>query len=269
MPATPPLTRPAICKTTCWRCATISTKLAEQMREILSARGNAAWQRARSAGSKTAGRDAAGAAREVSDNFVGVVDESLKERPYTTLGDRRRPRLSVRIDVAALIGAARGEEPSQMLKSIAHEIALSIQARNGLNPAVIVWTAVIAIAALCRFRVPLRRRLCWLSLRFDSVIAGLIMAGIFVVIALIAAVIAALIRQRVRERAILARAAKAHAPSWLLDPKILGVAVEAGRTIGWQRIVPVAVVGFRRRAMEREVRSQAAAARAHRTNKQP
>jgi hypothetical protein len=84
----------------------------------------------------------------------------------------------------------------------------------------------------------------WLSLRFDGVIAGLIMAGIFVAVALIAALISALIRQRVRERAILARAARAHSPSWLLDPKILGIAVEAGRTIGWQRIVPVAVLGF-------------------------
>jgi ElaB/YqjD/DUF883 family membrane-anchored ribosome-binding protein len=60
------------------------TKLAGEMREVLSARGNAAWQRARS-GLEDAGRDAADAAREVSDNFVGVVDESLKERPYTTL----------------------------------------------------------------------------------------------------------------------------------------------------------------------------------------
>ena len=60
------------------------TKLAEQMREIFSARGQAAWQRARS-GLEDVGRDAAGAARDVSDNFVGAVDDSLKERPYTTL----------------------------------------------------------------------------------------------------------------------------------------------------------------------------------------
>jgi hypothetical protein len=82
------------------------------------------------------------------------------------------------------------------------------------------------------------------------------MAGIFAVVAVIAAVIAALIRQRVRERAILARAAKAHSPSWLLDPKILGVAVEAGRTIGWQRIVPIAMLGFVVAQWMREARGQ-------------
>jgi hypothetical protein len=131
-----------------------------------------------------------------------------------------------------------------MFKSLSREITLSIQARSGLSPAVVVWTAVIAVAALAAFVFLCVAGYAWLSLRFDSIFAGLIMAGIFVVLALVAALISALIRQRVRERAILARAAKAHSSSWLLDPKIVGIAVEAGRTIGWQRIVPVAMLGF-------------------------
>ena len=70
-------------------------KLAEQVREILSSRGNAAWRRAKSSvdsavsDARDTGRDAAGAAtaamRDVSDNFVDAVDESIKTRPYTTL----------------------------------------------------------------------------------------------------------------------------------------------------------------------------------------
>ena len=94
----------------------------------------------------------------------------------------------------------------------------------------------------------------WLSLRYGSVTAGLAMAGIFVAIAIIAAIVSALIRRRVRERAILARAAKAHAPSWLLDPRILATAVQAGRSIGWQRIVPLALVGFMAAQWAREYR---------------
>ncbi len=131
-----------------------------------------------------------------------------------------------------------------MLKSLTREITLSIQARNGMSPAVVVWTVVLAMAALTAFVFLCVAGYARLSLRFDSTIAALIMAGIFIVVALIAALVAALVRRRVRERAILARAAKAQSPSWLLDPKILGVAVEAGRSIGWQRIVPVAVLGF-------------------------
>jgi ElaB/YqjD/DUF883 family membrane-anchored ribosome-binding protein len=66
-------------------------RLAEQVREILAARGNAAWQRAKSsiddvvADARDHGRDAAGAVRDVSDRFVEVVDDSLRTRPYTTL----------------------------------------------------------------------------------------------------------------------------------------------------------------------------------------
>jgi hypothetical protein len=143
-----------------------------------------------------------------------------------------------------------------MFKNLTREITLSIQARNGVSPAVLAWTAVIAFAALTAFVFLCVAGYAWLSLRFDNIVAGLIMAGIFVVVALIAALIAALIRQRVRERAILARAAKAHSPSWLFDPKILGVAVEAGRTIGWQRIIPVALVGFMAAQLAREHRER-------------
>jgi ElaB/YqjD/DUF883 family membrane-anchored ribosome-binding protein len=66
-------------------------RLAEQVSEILGNKGSAAWQRARSsvddmvAGAQDSGREAVDAVREVSDNFVEAVDESIKTRPYTTL----------------------------------------------------------------------------------------------------------------------------------------------------------------------------------------
>ena len=66
-------------------------KLAEQVGEILGAKGNAAWQKARSsvddmvAGAQDTGREAVDAMREVSDNFVEAIDDSIKTRPYTTL----------------------------------------------------------------------------------------------------------------------------------------------------------------------------------------
>ncbi|MFZ0424880.1 MAG: hypothetical protein WAL80_18535 [Xanthobacteraceae bacterium] len=66
-------------------------RLAEQVGDILAGKGNAAWQRAKAtvdeavADAQGKGREAADAVREVSDNFVDAVDESLKTRPYTTL----------------------------------------------------------------------------------------------------------------------------------------------------------------------------------------
>ena len=49
------------------------------------------------------GREAAGAMREVSDNFVEAIDESIKTRPYTTLAIVAGLGFSVRRDVAALM----------------------------------------------------------------------------------------------------------------------------------------------------------------------
>jgi hypothetical protein len=142
-----------------------------------------------------------------------------------------------------------------MLKSLTREIALSMQARNGASLAVLIWVAVMALALFTAFVFLCVSGYETLSLRYDPVIASLAMAGIFVIVALVAAIVSMLIRRRVRERAILARAAKAHAPSWLLDPRILGTAVEAGRAIGWQRIVPVALVAIMAAQWARESRS--------------
>ncbi len=67
------------------------SKLAEQVREIVSARGQRAWQRAMSgvddvvAEARHTAGDATDAMRDVSDRVTGAIDDSLKERPYTTL----------------------------------------------------------------------------------------------------------------------------------------------------------------------------------------
>jgi ElaB/YqjD/DUF883 family membrane-anchored ribosome-binding protein len=66
-------------------------RLAEQVGEILAGKGNAAWQRAKSsvddvvADAQAKSQEAVSAVREVSENFVEAIDESIKERPYTTL----------------------------------------------------------------------------------------------------------------------------------------------------------------------------------------
>ena len=67
------------------------SRLAEQVGDILTNKGTAAWQRARSSvdgvvsDAQDRSREAVGAMRDVSDNFVEAVDESIKNRPYATL----------------------------------------------------------------------------------------------------------------------------------------------------------------------------------------
>ena len=144
-----------------------------------------------------------------------------------------------------------------MLKGWMNDITLAIRARSGVTPALLVWVAIIFLASLTAFAFLCVAAYQWLSLQVDAVIAGLIMAGIFVLIALLAAFAGAMGRRRARERAILERAARAHAASsWLLDPKILGVALQAGRTLGWERIIPIALLGFLAAQWARERRRQ-------------
>jgi hypothetical protein len=143
-----------------------------------------------------------------------------------------------------------------MLKGWMHDITLAIQARSGASAALFVWMAIIAFALLSAFVFLCIAAYDWLSLQLGGVFAGLIMAGAFVLIAAIGTIFSALARRRARERAILERAARTRASSsWLLDPKIVTAAVEAGRALGWQRILPVALLGLMAAQWTREHRA--------------
>jgi uncharacterized membrane protein len=131
-----------------------------------------------------------------------------------------------------------------MFKGLMHDMVLAVQTRTGITTSFIAWLIVVALAALTAFAFLCVAAYDWLSLQMSSVYAGLVMAAVFVLIAVIGLVICLLARRQARERAILERAARAHAPSWLLDPKILGIAMQAGRTLGWERIIPVALLGL-------------------------
>jgi hypothetical protein len=131
-----------------------------------------------------------------------------------------------------------------MLRSVMRDISLAIRAKSGLTPAVFVWMAVVLFAAFGALLFLCVAGYNWLSSRFDAIDAALIMAGIFVVIAVFGAVIAVMIRRGARERAILERAARSQAPTWLLDPKFLTTVLQVGRSVGWERIIPVALVGL-------------------------
>ena len=143
-----------------------------------------------------------------------------------------------------------------MFKSVTREITLFVQSRSGLSTPAVVSAVVIVAALLVAVAFLCVAAYAWLALEFGAIFAGLIMAGVFAVIAIIAVIVCAVARRRARERAILARAARAHSPSWLFDPKVLGAAVEAGRTLGWQRIVPVALLAFLAAQWARENRDK-------------
>lgn len=141
-----------------------------------------------------------------------------------------------------------------MLKNLMRDITLAIQARSGFTPALLAWAAIIVVASLTAFAFLCVAGYDWLSLQWGPVYAGLIMAGIFVLIAVIGAIMFAAARRRTKERALLERAARAQATSWWLDPKLLGIAMQAGRTLGWERIIAAALLGLLAALWAREKR---------------
>jgi ElaB/YqjD/DUF883 family membrane-anchored ribosome-binding protein len=66
-------------------------RLTEQIADIVTAKGSAAWTRARSniegavSDATAKGQEAVHAVREVGDTLVDAIEDSLKKRPYTTL----------------------------------------------------------------------------------------------------------------------------------------------------------------------------------------
>lgn len=131
-----------------------------------------------------------------------------------------------------------------MIKGLMREVTLALQAKTGLTPSFFVWLAIAAVAAVTAFAFLCVAAYDWLATLFGPVFAGLIAAGCSILCAAMAAMFGALARRRARERAILERAAHRHRTSWLLDPKVLATAVQFGRSLGWQRLVPIALLGF-------------------------
>jgi hypothetical protein len=159
-----------------------------------------------------------------------------------------------RLAKKAVADVRRGAQ--QMIKGWMHEITLSVQARTGVTAGLFVGLGILVLAALTAFAFLCVAGYDWLSLQFGSVFGALIMAGAFLLIAVIAAVGAMAARSRAKQRAILERAAHSHGGSWLLDPKIVSTAVSAGRSLGWQRLLPVVLLGFMAAQWAREYRHE-------------
>ena len=116
-----------------------------------------------------------------------------------------------------------------MLKNLQNNIVLWVQSRTGLSGGFLISLAVAGGAALLTFVFLCVTGYAWLSI---------------LLIAVIGAAASALSRRQTRQRAIVERAARAQGTRALIDPKVLSVAMQAGRALGWQRLIPLALLGF-------------------------
>jgi hypothetical protein len=131
-----------------------------------------------------------------------------------------------------------------MLKNLQNYVVLWIQAKTGLSNSFLISLAVAGSAAALAFVFLCVAGHAWLSIQLGPVFGGLAMAGVFLLIAAISIAASALARDRARQRAIMERAARAQGATALIDPKVLSVAMQTGRALGWQRLIPLALLGF-------------------------
>ncbi len=131
-----------------------------------------------------------------------------------------------------------------MFKNLTREAVLAIRAKSGLTPGLFIGLAFAVLALLTAFALLCVAAYVWLAGLFGGIFAALIGAGFFLLVAALSAIFAAVARSRARQRAMLERAARAGIGAWLFDPKILSTVLEVGRSLGWQRLAAMALLGF-------------------------
>jgi Putative Actinobacterial Holin-X, holin superfamily III len=122
-------------------------------------------------------------------------------------------------------------------------IALNAKARTGFGPQLIVWFLIALVSLALALGFLCAAAFVWLASRYDAVTAGLILAGVFLLIAIIAAIAGWIARLRTIERARRELAAARSHANWF-DPKYLAIGIEIGRTLGWRRIMTIAAAGL-------------------------
>ena len=131
-----------------------------------------------------------------------------------------------------------------MIRNLQSNIVLWVKAKTGLSSGLVISLAVAGGAALLTFIFLCVTGYAWLSIKLGPVFGGLAMAGVFLLIGVLSAATAALARDRTRQRALLERAARAQGTRAWIDPKVLSIGMQAGRVFGWQRLIPLALLGF-------------------------
>lgn len=117
---------------------------------------------------------------------------------------------------------------------------LRAQASTGFSSPIVVWAVIAAVAAVVAAVFLLVAAFVWLSDLYDGLVAGLLLGGLFALIALIALVTAVLIRRHNMERARLELASRS--ATSFLDPKLMAVGMQVGQAIGWRRIAALVAV---------------------------
>ncbi len=118
--------------------------------------------------------------------------------------------------------------------------------KEQINSAIktLVYGVIAASAGAVAFLFAVIAAFLWMQQRYDTIIASGVVGGMFLLVAVIALISLSVARRRAakREARIAAEEARA-APSWLADPAILLTVFQIARSIGFGKIIPLALAG--------------------------
>jgi hypothetical protein len=129
-----------------------------------------------------------------------------------------------------------------IMSGLRRYLELKFQAKTGLSSGIFVLAILAVVCGAITFGFILVIAFIWLSARYDPLIAALALSGFFLLSAIVALVCCLVLRRRAIERAEIALAARRSAA--LIDPTLLGGAIQVSRALGWRKVVPVIAVGI-------------------------
>lgn len=144
------------------------------------------------------------------------------------------------------------------MKGWVRYLRLQARAKTGLSRALVVCAVIALFAVLCMVAFLIAACFIWISTLLDPLTAALIMAGGFLFIAIIMVVSCLIIRRRAVTRARQALASRRNQP-WL-DPAILSIGYQVGRSLGWRKFALLGAVAVLAAGVGREWFTHSAAA---------
>jgi hypothetical protein len=108
-----------------------------------------------------------------------------------------------------------------------------------------IFGMIAASAGATAFLFAVVAAFLWVQQHYDTIIAAGVVGGMFLLVAVIALIALAISRRRAaRAERRAAEAANANSlPAWLTDPALLLTAFQVVRTIGFGRLIPIALAG--------------------------
>lgn len=133
-----------------------------------------------------------------------------------------------------------------MISGFIERAMLKAQARLGFGGDVVVWLVAAVVFGLIAVVFLTIALYAWLAELYGGPVSALIVGAAYAVLAGAAASFAVLAQRSNRQRARLqvARAVAAQGSAWPLDPKLMAVGLELGKSMGWRRLAPLAVAGL-------------------------